>query len=208
MIAFIPLLIIVFVTIANAQEWVIDTTTTSTTLVGVSVSSNGDAALGASASNNIGAQMIMYDGTSFTKTKKGQISAGLLMACANTPGNQVQVATSMAGIALSTDGGVTYANAAGIGGLSQSASIYNNNQNIGLVGTFATTVNKVGVSGVATSGDNGASWTVNEVGPYVRYGAFPSANTWYVSAGKFISFIYLLLILYLYNSLSSIRYVV
>jgi hypothetical protein len=157
--------------------------TSATTLVGVSVSSTGDAALGAASKNGVGAQIEMYDGSTWTHSEVGAIEAGLLMACANGPGNKVQVATSMLGISLTTDGGETYTTAAGVGGLSQSAVMFNDGQNIGLTGTFFTAGSFVGTSGVATSADNGASWDVFDVAPSVRYGAFPSTNTWYVSSG-------------------------
>mmetsp|Transcript_7565 Transcript_7565/g.12721 ORF Transcript_7565/g.12721 Transcript_7565/m.12721 type:complete len:339 (+) Transcript_7565:49-1065(+) len=128
--------------------------------------------------------MERYDGTEWYKETLGDATAGLLMDAATS--DVVSVGVSMLPVVLSTDGGKTYVTSDAIQGISQSATVFppDSGEQIGLVGSFSTGKGEPFVSGVAHSANRGETWTVSAVsGGDVRYGAFPSSDTWYVSAG-------------------------
>lgn len=158
------------VTSALAAEWSITPGTSATTLVGVGANSE-TLDVAAASSNGVGAFVERYDGSKWTKTP---VSAGLIMDSAVSP--SVTVASSMFPIIVSTDGGATYVDVESIGGLSQSASVFGEGSDIGLVGGFTTPAKEPVKYGVAHSPDAGSTWTISEIPGrgYVRYGAFPS----------------------------------
>jgi len=168
--------------VANSAEWSLSSETSATTLCGVGAASNHKG-IAAAASNGIGAFVENFDGT---KWKKSRVAGGLLLDSATSKGS-LSVATSMYYVFVSSDNGATYSNSTAYG-VSQSASIFNDGQSMGLVGSWilkpeAGKKPKT-VTGVAVSSDSGKSWNYYEVpGGYVRYGAFPSTNTWFISAG-------------------------
>mmetsp|Transcript_16233 Transcript_16233/g.24452 ORF Transcript_16233/g.24452 Transcript_16233/m.24452 type:complete len:298 (+) Transcript_16233:2-895(+) len=90
---------------------------------------------------------------------------------------------SMFPIVTSTDGGETYTVQESVMGLSQSATVFGDGSDIGLVGGFTTPAKDPITYGVAHSPDAGESWTISEIGDSVRYGSFPSKTTWYVTRG-------------------------
>lgn len=165
-------------------KWTIDTTTTATTLVGVGAA-NARVASAAAALNGQGAIIDTFNGTAWLKTP---VTAGLLMDSAVSADGLV-VSTSMYSVFVSNDFGATFRVADGVSGLSQSASVFNDGTSIGLVGSFLVkepnSKFSTGVSGVAYSRDAGITWAVSSPVPvgYVRYGAFPTDQTWYVSSG-------------------------
>jgi len=136
----------------------------------------------AAAMNGIGAIIDTYNGT---KWHKAPVQAGLLMDAA-VSSSGVAVAVSMYTVFVSTDAGATFSTAVGVAGISQNANVFGT-ESIGLVGSWVNPDKQVptGVSGVASSTDRGATWTLSaEIpGGYVRYGAFPTDTTWYVSSG-------------------------
>ncbi len=92
----------------------------------------------------------------------------------------------MAGIfgeLYSNNGGTTWANSRGGGGTRSVHPFANDNtgKKFGLSGVFG------GKQGVAVSSDGGVSfkrYPINALFTEARYGAFPSATTWYVAAGE------------------------
>jgi hypothetical protein len=123
------------------------------------------------------------------KWTKKQVQAGMLLDTAITPSGNT-IATSVWTVFLSNDHGETYTAVEGLGGACQSANVWGDNkENFALVGSWAVKNegDKVptSVSGVAYSTDSGKTWAVSSSVPpgMARYGAFPSANTWYVSSG-------------------------
>jgi len=170
--------------VAAQKTWTVDSTSSATTLVGVGAAS-ANMAVAAAASNGIGALVETYNGTKWTKRP---VSGGLLLDGAITS-TGVTVATSMLGILISTDG-KEFVTAAGVGGISQSANVYGaNGDKLALVGSWITKnpddKYPTSVSGVASSSDSGATWQLSANVPvgYVRYGAFPTDSTWYISSG-------------------------
>lgn len=128
--------------------------------------------------------MERYDGSGWHDESLGAASAGALMDAATS--GEVSVGVSMYPVVISTDNGKTYATSSSIAGISQSASVFppESGEQIGIVGSFSTGKGEPFVSGVGHSADLGESWTVSAVpGGSVRYGAFPTSDTWYVTAG-------------------------
>ena len=158
---------------ASAAQWTLTAGTSATTLVGVGADS-ATLDVAAAAQNGVGALVERFDGTTWVKQR---VPAGLLMDSAVSP--SVTVAVSMFPIVTSTDGGSTWVEQDSIGGLSQSASIFGNGDDIGLVGGFTTPSRDPITYGVAHSADAGSTWTISEIPGrgYVRYGAFPSKVT-------------------------------
>ncbi len=168
----------------SAKKWAIEATTAATTLVGVGID-GPHSAVAAAAMNGVGAIVESFNGTSWVKT---QVPGGLLMDGAASSTGLV-VTSGMWNVFISTDAGNTFSTIKGVNGLSQSVTLFGPNRDqIGLVGGFTVPVpgSKIplSVNGVAFSGDTGATWDVSSVpAGDARYGAFPSAQTWYVSSG-------------------------
>lgn len=159
----------------SAAEWTLQSGTSATMVLGVGVSSE-TYTVAAAGQNGVGAEIESFNGQKWTKEF---LPAGTLMDAAAS--DKVSVGVSMWEVLLSTDG-VNYATAENIKGLSQSCSVFGDGSDLGLVGTFTT--GDKGISGVAHSSDNGATWTVSEVPiGMVRYGSFPTKDTWYVTSG-------------------------
>lgn len=172
-----------FLSGVEGKSWTLDTTTSATTLMGVGAAS-GSRAVAAAAMNGVGAILDSYNGTAWHKEP---VKAGLVMDAAISASG-VAVATSMLGVFISNDAGSTYSTAIGVSGISQNANIYGSNgESLALVGSWAKPDTQIptGVSGVATSIDKGTTWSLSSDVPlgYVRYGAFPTDSTWYISSG-------------------------
>jgi hypothetical protein len=170
--------------VANAFTWQIDSSSQATTVVGVGTYGREGCIAGAAA-NGIGAFIEAYNGTKWTRT---MVQGGLLLDAA-TSNAGISVATSMYQVFVSADAGKSYTVAPGIGGVSQAAYTFGANNDIfGLVGSWVVTgENKIptSVSGVATSKDRGQTWELSSDVPtgFVRYGSFPSEQTWFISSG-------------------------
>lgn len=128
-----------------------------------------------------------YNGIAWTKTlvTPSQVINILADSAVSTSGLSV-VSTILGDVFISTDFGKTYTIAKGVSGYSEAAYITSNDI-IYLVGAWIikdTGVPK-GVQGVATSKDKGLTWTIssNIEDGSVRFGSFPTENTWYVSSG-------------------------
>lgn len=146
--------------------------TQAATLVGVGASSKDLLVAGAS-NNGDGGFIEQYDGADWVHDK---VQGGLLMDAAAS--DQAIIGVSMWPLFLSHDNGKSFETLESIYGLSQDANIFGTGSDIGLVGSFTVkqadgTFAKA-VSGVAHSGDAGATWSVQEVQGDVRYGSFPS----------------------------------
>lgn len=170
-----------FFSVSAQNKWEADTSSQATTVVGVGTYGR-EGVVAAAAANGVGAFIESYNGTKWTRTA---VQAGLLMDAAISKSG-ASVATSMLQVFYSTDG-KTYS-VAPVQGVSQAAYIFGDNKDsFALVGTWMVKDTKVptSVAGVATSRDKGTTWELSSNVPvgYVRYGAFPSEQTWYISSG-------------------------
>ena len=134
-------------------------------------------------SNQIGTYVERYNGTAWTKT---HIDGALLLDVAATPSGTV-VAATVHSIFVSNDNGDSYTTVTGVGGASQSASVWGaDKEYLALVGTWDDPNSKRKyIEGVAYSTDKGQTWSLSAPVPpgAPRYGAFPSDKVWYVSSG-------------------------
>ena len=160
-----------FMGLSSAQEWAFQQGTTATMVLGVGTADD-NTMVAAASSNGVGAFLERYDGSALWS--KDLLNVGLVMDAAVS--KTVTVATSTFPISISTDGGATYVISDKIGGVSQSASVFGDGSDIGLVGSFMTSkTTQSAISGVAHSADAGVTWNILEVPMgWVRYGAFPS----------------------------------
>lgn len=158
-------------------EWVLQSKTTATMIVGVGAGEGG-AAIGAAAQNGAGAEVVYSaDGSTWAKSK---LASGLLLDAAVSSDSSLKVVTSLLPVFISQNGG-DYVQSSSIAGDFMSASIFGDSV-IGLVGGFV--MDKKSVHGVAISSDRGQTWSASNVpAAYSRYGAFVDANTIYVSSG-------------------------
>ena len=186
--AFLPLLVVVLCALVSAQQWNLDGETLSTTLVGCGVGS-ATQAIGAASKSGQGAFVDLYTGDNTWNQKGGEVQAGLLMDAAISGDGKVSIITSMYSILVSTDSSASYSAVPGVGGPLQGAYMFNGNS-MAAVGNMAilpsSGLTPGSVSGIAVSTDGaGEVWSAIQVMDETncRYGAFPSANTWYVSAG-------------------------
>jgi len=170
-----------------SAEWALDSTTQATLVVGVGAAHDTLATAAASA-NGVGAFVERYqNGSRWTKEI---LQAGMLLDAVVTPSGKT-VSTTLWNVFLSPDNGNTYTTVEGISGVSQSANIFGSDkESLGLVGSWVTADPNGGkypasISGVAFSRDGGATWGISSTVPvsFVRYGAFPTDNTWYISSG-------------------------
>jgi len=128
-------------------------------------------------------------------TDKGQtwdvatLSSKPLMLMAAGAGGSDAVASGFVSVVHSSDSGSDFAKSTGLGatGPCQSAEAFK-----GVSGAFGVTGDAILFNGVSVSTDGGASFTAHSVWGAnstfsARYGAFPSADTWFVSAGTWPS---------------------
>lgn len=165
-------------TVATSASWEAVSGTSATTLVGLGASATSEYVLAAAAANGVGGEPLVYDGTNW----KFYRANGALLLDAAINGNGLGVIVSTASILISTDYGQTFNSSSSLKAISQNVRIVEDT--IYLVGT---TYQYPSVVGVAKSTDAGATWTTHNVGEMVRYGSYPSANVWYVSAGMWSS---------------------
>lgn len=157
----------------------LDTTTAATFVSGVGAGSE-TSAVAAIGENGVGALVGSYDGSAWTKTK---VNGAMLLDGAVTK-DKHYVITGVYNTLVSADG-ESFSTAAGAKGSSQSANVYGENRDkIALVGAWSAGPG-VWVNGVATSADNGETFTISSAVPdgSVRYGAFPTENTWFIASG-------------------------
>ena len=168
--------------VSAQNKWTIDSSSQATTVVGVGTYAR-DGSIAAAGANDVGGFVESYNGT---KWNRSPVQAGLLIDAAISKSGAA-VAVSMLQVFVSQDG-KTFSTAQGVEGISQASYIYGDNKDsFALVGTWIVKGTKVptSVSGVATSRDKGLTWEVSNPVPVgsVRYGAFPSEQTWYISSG-------------------------
>jgi photosystem II stability/assembly factor-like uncharacterized protein len=179
------LILLAVLALATAGTWVIDSDTQATTAVGCGAGSSTQGIVGAS-QDGVGPIVDLFDGSVWTK-KRNAVEAGLLMDAAISADGKTQLLSSMGGLFVSNDGGDSYSGVPGLVGISQDVHITEGIMSA--VGNFlvpnADGGRPTSTSGVAFSTDGGDSWGAASIAnePNPRYGAFPSANTWYVSAG-------------------------
>jgi len=189
----IPALIAFYICFVHHQVqgenvWVIDSSTHSTTLVGVGAgNATNISAVVAGSQNGVGSFVGLYDGINWVSKS---LNSGLLLDAAITS-KGVVAATSLFAVFISTDNGENYVKSSVIKGTSQSANVFGTNlDQLALVGSFEVKDAAISpiptlVYGVATSLDSGTTFSISSSVPdgYTRYGAFPSETTWYVSCG-------------------------
>ncbi|RYD71398.1 MAG: hypothetical protein EOP84_24945, partial [Verrucomicrobiaceae bacterium] len=173
-----------FIAAALGEQWAIDLSTTITYITGVGASS-ANLVAAAGGQNGVGSVVEYYDGTQWSKNK---VPSLMVMATAVSGAGTI-IAPGMGSILVSGDG-KTYVEAPNLKGVAQTADAYGSNkENFAVAGSWETTDATTGkprsASGVAYSTDNGASFSVSGNVPdgYVRYGAYPSDQVWYVASG-------------------------
>lgn len=117
------------------------------------------------------------------------LDAKPLMLMAAAASDRGAIAAGMFSVVHSTDAGVSFTKSGGLGaeGPCQSAAAVK-----GETGGFGITGEAILFNGVGMSTDNGATFNIEKIwgenGTYAaRYGAFPTSDTWYVSAGSWPS---------------------
>jgi hypothetical protein len=155
-----------------------------TTLTGVSAISSQEV-FAAMADNSLGPGVIHSDDALKTSEYIGP-AGGMNLDIAFTPGGAVGCMATVSGLLLTQDG-KTFSKVSDITGVSQNVEAFGTSS-LGATGGFYTKSTKKQVNGVAVSTDNGATWETSDIGldsSYIaRYGAFPTATTWYVSSGS------------------------
>jgi photosystem II stability/assembly factor-like uncharacterized protein len=169
---------------ASGAQWSIDSTTSATYLMGVGAGGPKNA-VGAAAINGYGCVVEHYDGNAWAKTK----ISSLMSLDVAVLGSGATVSTGTSQVLVSADG-KNYTVVDGLIGACQSANVYGSNSDkFALVGSWAVpdpvTGRPVPNYGVATSSDEGKTFTMSASVPAgsVRYGAFPSESTWFISSG-------------------------
>ena len=123
--------------------------------------------------NDIGASVERFDGEEVGKENFD--GAGMVMDAA-TDATYTVISTALPIIISETLGGPSLSNDVTDGVIS-TVGIFTEPKSDGI---------PHGVEGVARSEDGGDSWAVFEVpGGDVRFGAYPSKDTWYVTSGMF-----------------------
>jgi len=189
----ILVILVAILATAFSQQWTVDTATQEGMMIGVGVGSK-TSAIAAGNSDSQGPIATIYDGSKWSQ-EKGLIQSALIMDGAISADGKTAVYSSMGGISISTDSGASFARVEGIAGLSQDVHMFGGEANsMAAVGTFVVLPSSQATpgsfSGLAVSTDGvGAKWDVNAIPneSYPRYGDFPSASTWYVSAGMWNS---------------------
>ena len=165
----------------DASEWVIDESIGSYTLFGIGVGDATHAVAGTGSSG--GAQPAFYNGSGWTLTYNSPSAA--IMDMAALPGNTVSVYASFGGPFKSTDMGESWAHTSDVIDPVQSVQTLNGDT-FALAGEF--TSKEFGYfGGVIMSTDGKAeNWTSFPIdgASYVRFGAYPSSTTWYITEGE------------------------
>lgn len=175
------LLVAAVVLVAFAAEFVPDSKSSDSIIVGIGANSPSTLVAG-SANTNTGAEPEFYSNGEWKKSKS--LTSGLVLDIAATKGNKVTVAATMAQVQVSVDEGSSWAPIPGVIGLTQSVENFNGDS-FGVAGQFVTSRGG-GFSGVGVSTDGAAGdWTLYPIdgATSVRYGEYPSASTWYVTEG-------------------------
>ena len=172
-------LLLFAVAFAHADPtWTVDDSLSAGVMVGIGAADESHAVAGTCSSSE-GAQPSFYDG-SWTKTKN--LAAGIVMDIAASPKNAYTVATTFAGLQVSSDQGNTWEMVPNALGLSQSVNPMGSN-GFGASGQWTIGYGK-NFGGVLYTAD-GMNWETSEIdgGESIRYGAYPSEKTWFVTAG-------------------------
>jgi hypothetical protein len=167
--------------VANA-DFVIDTNTLASTLVGCGVGGPSAAIAGAGQSG-VGAIVDLYDSKEGWTKHPSLVQTGLLMDAAMSADSKISLVTSICKVFISTDNSETFAPIPGVCGPVQGAYVFDEHS-VALVGN--TISSNGGTAGLTVSTDGaGKVWNSYKVNDeqYPRYGAFPSADTWFIAAG-------------------------
>lgn len=155
-----------------------------TTLVGVSAISSQEV-FGAMADNTLGPGCIHSTDACKTTEFIGP-AGGMNMDIAFTPGGVAGCMVSLGSLLLTQDG-KTFKKVSNVESVSQNVEAFGSSS-LAATGSFTDKTTKKHVNGVAVSTNYGTSWDLFDIGlnsSYIaRYGAFPSASTWYVSSGS------------------------
>ena len=155
-----------------------------TTLTGVSAISPSEV-FGAMADNTLGPGL-MHSTDSLKTSEYIGPAGGMNMDVAFTPNGKTGAMATVSGVLLTQDG-KTFAKVADIVGVSQNVEAFGASS-LGATGSFKQKSTKKQANGVAVTTDFGSTWNVYDIGlnsSYIaRYGAFPTADTWYVSSGS------------------------
>eukprot|EP00168_Porphyra_purpurea_P003112 TRINITY_DN13737_c0_g1_i1.p1 TRINITY_DN13737_c0_g1~~TRINITY_DN13737_c0_g1_i1.p1 ORF type:complete len:386 (-),score=31.51 TRINITY_DN13737_c0_g1_i1:245-1234(-) len=140
------------------------------------------------ADNSLGPGVIHSDDACKTTDFIGP-AGGMNLDIAFTPGGVTGCMATVSGLLLTQDG-TTFKKVSEITGVSQNVEAFGSSS-LGATGGFMNKSTKKQVNGVAVSTNYGTTWDIYDIGlesKYIaRYGAFPSATTWYVSSGSWPS---------------------
>lgn len=156
-----------------------------TTLTGVAAISATEV-YGAMGDNSLGPGLIHSTNACKTSDYIGPVG-GMNLDVAFTPSGTVGAIATVSGVLLTQDG-TTFKKVPDLVGVSQNVEAFGSSS-LAATGDFFLKSTGKQANGVAVSTDNGASWNIFDIGlnssTYVaRYGAFPTATTWYVSSGS------------------------
>ena len=155
-----------------------------TTLCGVSAIS-GQEVYAAMSDNALGPGVIHSTDACKTSEYIGP-AGGMNMDIAFTPAGVAGCMATVSGLQLTQDG-KTFHKVSDLIGVSQNVEAFGSSS-FGATGTFTSKTTKKSVNGVAVSSNYGTTWDIYDIGLgegyTARYGAFPTATTWYVSSGS------------------------
>jgi hypothetical protein len=182
------LLTVVFPLLTCAKEWAYsqDPDAKAGVLIGVGASSLNGADLAASAmgDNGIGAEISIYSGGAW---ERDAANTGMLLDSAIMPSGEV-MCPGLGNVVYSNTTGSPYTTLdLGYFVTSQSANVIEATGSFALVGQFVEKSTKKQSNGVMILSSQGDVQGCYDVGVpstnLARYGAFPTADTWYITSG-------------------------
>lgn len=171
--------VVAFMALVSGKEFTIDEKSVDSVIVGIG-SPDSSHLVSGSSNTNSGAEPSFWASGEWSRNS---LASGLVLDVAASSGNKVAVAATFSKIEVSNDKGATWTPVPQVVGLSQSVDNFDGDS-FAVAGQFAS--RDGGFSGVAVSTDGAASeWNLYPVdgATSMRYGAYPSANTWFLTEG-------------------------
>lgn len=175
---------------AAGNHWSVITQNIGTFSTGVSFNADGKTGFLAVGANSVGAQILKTTngGKSWAATND---APELMVLDVTSSGNDVQTIGTLVGEYSSDLGNdfetSKFSSGSGVGQCIRNLGPHDSPLGAAIVGQFGL-INQA--DGIAVSNDGGKTYTVNNITTLYtdsRYGAFPTATTWYVSAGTWPS---------------------
>jgi len=176
--------LVLLASFASATEWELTKLRPVTTLIGVYATSESEV-WGAAGDNAQGVGLV--HSTDYGATGEFVGPAGSMNMDVAFTSTGTGAMAALGGIYLSNDK-TTWTKASTLHGVTQNVETFGTSS-IGTAGGFTTDFKSPSVNGVAVSHDNGATWSISDIGLnstlyLARYGAYPSSDTWYVTSGS------------------------